>query len=126
MRGGRSFLRNPSPVLTGQKEDVLDLKPFLAKYAYGISLDIMAVNPMIMNFPYFKSQDTDRALFSMLFQRSATSKDDLSRVMWQVRQRAHQQYLCQQIPGSVSSNAQCHHREVPYGTWPTMQETYVC
>jgi hypothetical protein len=110
MRGGRSFLRNPSPVLTGQQEDVLDLKPFLAKYAYGISLDIMAVNPMIMNSPYFKSQDTDRALFSMLFQRSATSKDDLSRVMWQVMLiRAHQHYLRQQIPGGVSCNAQCLH-----------------
>eukprot|EP00775_Hariotina_reticulata_P010000 gene10000-10154_t len=83
-RGNLSFPRYPESELTGQPGAVLDLKPFLAKYAYGISLDVLAVNPMIKWSRNLQSRDTDRALFSMLFQRSVTSGEDPTRVMWQI------------------------------------------
>lgn len=47
VRGSRSFVRHPQaldeprPLGIG---NVLDLKPFLSKYAYSITLDVMAAN----------------------------------------------------------------------------------
>jgi hypothetical protein len=46
-RGSRSFVRHPEALNEPQPEgiaNVLDLKPFLSKYAYSITLDVMAAN----------------------------------------------------------------------------------
>lgn len=74
-------------------DDILDLKAYLGKYAYSIVIDVLAANtfggganPNEQEY----STSRDRALFSLLFQRSATFSpyEKPNRVMWQVRQGA--------------------------------------
>jgi hypothetical protein len=47
VRGNRSFVRHPQALNEPRPPgigNVLDLKPFLSKYAYSITLDVMASN----------------------------------------------------------------------------------
>jgi hypothetical protein len=68
---------------------VLDLKPWLAKFSYSIGLDVLAANAMDdSRDEQHPPTDRDRAVFSMLFQRSAGAEEKPDRVMWQVRMRA--------------------------------------
>jgi hypothetical protein len=65
---------------------VLDLKPWLAKFSYSIGLDVLAANAMDDGRAKARQKtDQDRAVFSMLFQRSAGAEEKPDRVMWQVR-----------------------------------------
>jgi hypothetical protein len=65
---------------------VLDLKPWLSKYAYSIGLDVLAANAMDdSKDKRHPRPDKDRAVFSMLFQRSAGAEEKPDRVMWQVK-----------------------------------------
>jgi hypothetical protein len=65
---------------------VLDLKPWLAKFSYSIGLDVLAANAMDdSRDESHPKTDRDRAVFSMLFQRSAGAEEKPDRVMWQVR-----------------------------------------
>lgn len=87
-RGQRYFVHNPQSAEPGQS-NVLDLKPFLAKYAYSIVLDVLAANAMgdgdRSDLGKHGAPDRDRAVFSMAFQRSAVASGKPDRVLWQVR-----------------------------------------
>lgn len=68
--------------------DILDLKAYLSKYAYSVVIDVLAANTLgDSNTAADKdeySKRRDRALFSLLFQRSAEASGTPDRVMWQV------------------------------------------
>eukprot|EP00879_Flechtneria_rotunda_P000618 GHRR01000731.1.p1 GENE.GHRR01000731.1~~GHRR01000731.1.p1 ORF type:complete len:1462 (+),score=478.47 GHRR01000731.1:180-4565(+) len=81
-RGNRSFVHDPLSNKTGQA--VLDLKPFLSKYAYGIALDAVAASAISGATEQHPHPDKDRAMFSMVFQRSSKADDKPNRVMWQI------------------------------------------
>uniref|UniRef100_A0A383V720 Uncharacterized protein n=1 Tax=Tetradesmus obliquus TaxID=3088 RepID=A0A383V720_TETOB len=82
-RGSGFFVRDPQPQADGPA--VLDLKPWLSKFAYSIGLDVLAANAMDdARDKKHKRTDRDRAVFSMLFQRSAGAEEKPDRVLWQI------------------------------------------
>ncbi|WIA11021.1 hypothetical protein OEZ85_011175 [Tetradesmus obliquus] len=82
-RGSGSFVRDPQPQADGPA--VLDLKPWLSKFAYSIGLDVLAANAMDdARDKKHNRTDRDRAVFSMLFQRSAGAEEKPDRVLWQI------------------------------------------
>jgi hypothetical protein len=58
----------------------IDLKPYLARNSFSIGIDMMATNVLSLE------QEPDRALFTMLMQRTDTPyRGPKDRLMWQVR-----------------------------------------
>eukprot|EP00878_Enallax_costatus_P006826 GHUV01007154.1.p1 GENE.GHUV01007154.1~~GHUV01007154.1.p1 ORF type:complete len:909 (+),score=228.54 GHUV01007154.1:392-3118(+) len=86
-RGNRTFVLDPTGRSTPGGSNILDLKAYLAKYAYSIVIDVLAANTLGDEAYAYEgeySASRDRALFSLLFQRSAEAKGTPNRVMWQI------------------------------------------
>lgn len=86
-RGKRFFVRHPQALdadKPANTPNVLDLKPFLSKYAYSIAIEVVASNAFTRG---------DTALFTMTLQRSSQIHGKPDRILWQVRRQINKTIL---------------------------------